>query len=613
VTPDPHQQPPLSAFGVARAGFALIFSFIRAQRLAFAIAATGAVLFTSAIVASAFVIGHITDTVIVPVMEGGEPIGSKLTTAVALILGVALWKAIGIIIRRSAAGWLQARTQRNVKQRLIEHQFGLTLGWYASRGTGDLLSVADNDTRQATFVLAPLPFATGVAFLLVGSVAVLTWTDVWVGLAGLVLLAIVVGLDVRGSWKTFERMEEAQRRRGQVGDTAHESFDGALTVKALGREDVEADRFRDAAASLRDQLVDVGRTWTAYRAFTEGLPPIGTVLIVLIGTYRVASGDLTAGELVRIAYLLALLAVPIRLIGYLMWDLAESTAAWRRVQDVLDVEDAVVYGDVDAAAGEGPAPLDAAGVGFGYDGTPILHDVAFELAPGRTLAVVGPTGSGKSTLTLLLARLWDPTTGAIRVAGRDLRSLARGAVPAEIAYVSQDTFLFDDTVTGNIALGAPIGHDAVVDAARLAGADGFVTELPQGYDTHVGERGTTLSGGQRQRIALARALARQPRVLVLDDATSALDPTVEAAILRRLRDAALPSTVVVVAYRRSSIVLADEVAYVEDGRVVAHGTHDQLLATVPGYARLLEAYDEDAAERARERDAVSAGRGGERR
>jgi ATP-binding cassette, subfamily B, bacterial len=593
------------SFGeVLHAGGQLIWNFIREQPVVYAIAAVGAIAFTSAIVASAVVVGWITDEVVVPIVDLGEPSDGRLRAVVLLLAGVGVWKATGIVVRRTAATWLQASAQARLRKRLIAHQLRLTLRWFGSRGVGDLLSVSDVDTRQATFVLAPLPFATGVAALLVGSVVVITVTDPWLGLLALLSLVIVVALDLRGAWLTFEAMEEAQRRRGRVAAVAHESFDGALTVKALGREAMETERFRRAADHLADQFVAVGKVWTRYRALTEGLPSIATIVVLVVGVLRIADGALTTGELVRVAYLLSLLAVPVRMVGYLMWDTANSVAGWRRVEQVLAEDDAMTHGTAPRSS-HGPAGLRVEGIGFGYEPhVPVLRGLDVEVTPGRTLAVVGPTGSGKSTLALLLARLWDPQDGVIRVDGRDLRDLAPGVLPSEVSYVAQDTFLFDDSVAGNVTLGLEVGEDVLREALELANATRFVEALPEGLDTPLGERGATLSGGQQQRLALARALVRRPRLLILDDATSAVDPTVEAAILRGLRRAALPSTVVVVAYRRSSIVLADEVVFVEDGRVVAQGTHDELLRTVPGYAALLEAYDDDAAARAEEaRDA----------
>ena len=248
---------------------------------------------------------------------------------------------------------------------------------------------------------------------------------------------------------------------------------------------------------------------------------------------------------------------------------------------------------------EDGAALDSQGVHFSYNaGEPVLSDVQFAIPAGRTVAVVGPTASGKSTLTMLLARLWDPSDGSIHIDGRDLREFARSELAQEVAFVAQESFLFDDSVWGHVTLGSAVPEEDVLRAMRLAGVERFITELPDGYDTQIGERGTSLSGGQRQRIALARALVRRPRVLVLDDATSAVDPSVETEILRGLQGAELPSTVVIVAYRRSSITLTDEIVFMDDGRVVAHGTHEELLATQPGYERLLRASEEDAARRA---------------
>jgi ABC-type multidrug transport system fused ATPase/permease subunit len=227
----------------------------------------------------------------------------------------------------------------------------------------------------------------------------------------------------------------------------------------------------------------------------------------------------------------------------------------------------------------------------------VLSDVELSIPAGRIVAVVGPTAAGKSTLVTLMARLWDPTAGRVTLDGTDLRDFARSALPGEVAFVAQEAFLFDDTVRGNIAFGTDATDEEVWEAASLANAAEFIDRLPHGLDSVLGERGTTLSGGQRQRVALARALVRKPRLLILDDATSAVDPSVETRILEGLREAELPSTVIVVAYRRSSITLADEVVFVDQGRIIAHGPHERLMATTPGYARILEAYEEDAAVR----------------
>jgi ABC-type multidrug transport system fused ATPase/permease subunit len=575
---------------------------VREQPRVFALAITGSISFASAIVASAFVIGWVADEVIIPVLGGAASREERLVAGVAMVLAVSVWKALSIVTRRASAGWLQFRALQRLRSRLVRHQLGLSLRWYASRSVGDLLSVSGSDASQSTNVLAPLPFATGVTFLLFASTGLITAIDPLLGLLAGVLLAAVVALDAVGSWRAFREMEEVQARRAVLSGVAHESFDGALTVKALGREAVEVDRFRTTAASLRDQIVRVGRTWTGYRAATEAIPALGSIVILVVGVARVSTGDVRTGQLVTIAYLLSLMTVPVRLIGYLLWDLANSVAGWNRGAEVLDVEDRVVHGEVGPRT-EGAADVDVTAVDFAYEaGVPVLTGLDLTVSPGRTVAVVGPTGSGKSTLALLLARLWDPDDGTVRLDGRDVRALAPGVLPSEVAFVSQEAFLFDDSIADNVALGDPaIGDDDVRAALEVAGAASFVAALPDGIHTVIGERGTTLSGGQRQRVALARAIVRRPRLLVLDDATSAVDPSVEAAILRRLREADLPSTVVIVAYRRASIVLADEVIYLEDGRVIDHGTHPEVLGRTPGYARLLQAYEDDATRRREER------------
>lgn len=583
---------------VLRDGFALVGRFVRARPAAFALAVAGAMVCSSAIVAAAMVVGRVTDDLIIPVLSGGDPLGNRWVGAVLLIAGVALYKAAGISLRRTFAGWFQARTQADLRYRLIDHQMRLRLSWLSRQSTGDLLAVSETDGRQATYILAPLPNGTGSLLLLIGSMGVIIWLDAVLGLMTLAGLAGIIALDLRGSWATFHAFQQVQRSRGVVSGIAHESFDGALTVKALGREEYEVARMQRASESLRDDIVEVNRLWAFYGAFIEPFPALWAVILLVVGALRLKGGAVTAGELVTITYLVSLLAIPMRLMGWVFWDMTHSLAGWRRVEKVLAVDEFVEHGELAANPRPTGAAVAGAAVGFGYPGgEAVLAGLDLEIPPGTTVAVVGPTGSGKSTLAMLLVRLWDPSTGSISLDGRDLRRFARAELPREAAFVPQEVFLFNDDVTGNITLGMAIGPPEVEAAARLAGAEEFIRDLPEGYATRIGERGTTLSGGQRQRVALARALVRRPRLLVLDDATSAVDPSVETEILRGLKEADLPSTVLVVAYRPSSIALADTVIFLDGGRVVAHGQHQDLLASQPAYARLLHAYEEDAAVR----------------
>ena len=586
-------EPVLTPWAVVRDGVKLIGRFVKMHPGAFALAVTGAAVYAGAIILASWVIGWATDNVIIPILdEGEEP--RLLVAAGVVIFGVSVVKAGGIVLRRSAAAYLTGATRRDIRNRLLAHQLTLTMSWFNRQAIGDLLAVADADTDQGTGVLGPLPYASGVSLLLVGTIVLITSIDPWLGLGAVIGLLVAIVIDVRGSWITFGMWEEVQKNRGRVASIAHESFDGALTVKSLGRESYVADKFGSASDVLRDRIIEVNSTWTKYQVIIRALPQMLIIVLLVMGATRISAEAVTPGDVITVAYLLALLAFPIQLIGFVLWDLAGSLAGWERVQAVLDADDHVTYGGAEAQPAAGPAPVTGQDVVFRYDGAPVLVGLDLDLKAGITLAVVGPTASGKSTLCLLLARLWDPEEGAIHLEARDLRSFAVSELSREVAYVAQDAFLFDATVRSNVTLDGDYTDDQVWDALKLAGARDFILELAEMLDTQLGERGTNLSGGQRQRLALARALIRGPRLLILDDATSAVDPSVEAEILRSLRSAALPSTIVVVAYRPSSIKLADEVVYVDEKRILGHGTHQELLNSVPGYARLVQAYEEEA-------------------
>lgn len=583
----------MTPWAVLRDGSKLIRRFVGMHPGAFSLAVLGAAVYAAAIIASSWIIGWATDAVIIPVLDEGED-PDLLWVAAGVILAIAVVKAGGIIVRRTSAAYLTGSTRRDIRNELLAHQLTLKMSWFNRQAIGDLLAVADADTDQGTNVLGPLPYATGVSLLLVGTVVMISAIDPWLGVGAVLGLAVVISINVRGAWVTFSMWEQVQKGRGKVASIAHESFDGALTVKSLGRESYVSNRFGEASDELRDRIITVNSTWMKYQVVIRALPQLLIIILLVVGAVRIAANAVTPGDIVTVAYLLTLLAFPVQLIGYVLWDLSGSLAGWRRVEAVLDADDFVSWGDVAASDKTNPAPVTGETVGFGYDDALVLEDLQLDLGAGTTLAVVGPTASGKTTLGLLLARLWDPDTGSIHIEGRDLRVFARSELPKEIAYVSQNAFLFDATVRENVTLGDDFGEGQVDRALRLAGAAGFIDDLPDGLNTQLGERGTTLSGGQRQRLALARALIRRPRLMILDDATSAVDPSVEAEILKALKSAELPSTIVVVAYRPSSIRLADEVVYVDQRRILAHGTHDELLETEPGYARLVKAYEEEA-------------------
>src|SRR5690606_9106486 len=530
----------------------------RSEPAVFGVAVLGASLHAAVTVASSWVLGRVTDQVILPAFADGRTTAAALTAGAAAMLAVGLFKAIGLALRRLYAGLMQFRMQARYRRAVARKYLELPLSWHHRHPTGQLLSNANADVEAAWQPLAPLPMVVGSIFMLLIAAVAMVATDPVLALVGFVVFPLLFAITVVFQRKVSPVATRAQALRAQVSEVAHESFDGALVVKTLGREDTETERFTAAAHRLRDALIRVGRMRGMFDPVLEPLPNLGVLAVLLVGMWRLSTGAIAPGELVQMAYLFTLLSLPFRSFGWLLGDLPRSVVGWDRVQTVLSTEGTMAYGDADLP-GSGGIRLATEGLSFSYedgytaDGagsdladapeaaegrarTTVLHGVDLDIAPGRTVAIVGPTGSGKSTLTTLLMRLVDPDGGTVRYDGADVRDLAKGAVSGAAALVPQTTFVFDDTVRDNVALGAGASDDDVWAALRLARADAFVSALPEGLDTRLGERGTSLSGGQRQRLALARAVVRRPRLLILDDATSAVDPQIEAEILAGLRD-----------------------------------------------------------------------------
>jgi ATP-binding cassette subfamily B protein len=574
-------------------GVRIIGSYIATHPVPFTIAVTGSTVYAGMTVASTFVLGRIVDRVLTPAFKQGHVRISTVLFGVVAIMAVGVIRAGGIITRRYFAGMTGFRMRMTLAGRVIDRYQKLPLAYHRANPTGELMAHAEADVQAAIEVIHPLPWSTAVVLLVAFASIALVVTDPFLAMIGITVLPGLAFINRYYTRKVEEPATRAQERIGDVSAVAHESIDGALMVKTLGREDAEVARLAEKAEELRSERVRMGSLRAAFEPAFEAIPALGIILLIAVGSWRVSTQAISLGTLVQFISLFELLAFPIRLIGFVLSDIPRAVVGRERLEGVFSQPITLPPAAEGLLIPPGPIGVSVRSVSFSYEGNRVLDDVSVEIRPNESVALVGPTGSGKSTLAQLLVRLADPDFGSIRLGGVDLRHVDAGELRRASAIVFQESFLFASNVRENLALDLDVSDDEMRRAARLAQAHEFVQQLPRGYDSVLGERGVTLSGGQRQRLALARALVRRPRLLILDDATSAVDPTVEAVILDGLRRE-LDATLIVVAYRVSTIALADRVLFLDGGRIAAEGTHRQLLSH-PAYLAMVSAYERGAA------------------
>jgi len=515
----------------------------------------------------------------------------RLWLYVGLIVALGAARALMMAGRRLISGRQALAVEMDMRQGLYAHLVRLSYGFYDRHQTGQLMSRATVDLQGVRFFLG-----YGLIFFFQNALTVLSVTAVlfffqWkLALIALAITPVLVALAYRYSHLAHPALREVQQKLADVATVAEENIVGVHVVKSFAQEPQESAKFHARSEDVFQQTVRANRQRATYVPLIAWVPLVAQAAVLLVGARMVTSGELTIGGFVAFNLYLGMLVMPLRSLGMWIGQAQRATASGERIFEVMDEPEEIAERPGAGELPPGGGLVRFEDVAFEYlPGRPVLEDVSLEVPAGRTIALIGQTGSGKTTLTSLLPRFYDPTSGRVTIDGVDVRDVTLRSLRHAIGVISQDPFLFSATVRENITFGAPdLGEAEVERIARLAQAHEFVAELPEGYDTVIGERGITLSGGQRQRLAIARALAVDPRILILDDATASVDATTEARIRLGLREAMKNRTTLIIAHRLSTIALADEIVVLDDGRIAAQGTHAELLETSPVYRDIYE-------------------------
>src|SRR3954462_14117944 len=517
---------------------------------------------------------------------------SGLRTLALVVLAAGVLRIALTVARRLIAGRVSLGVEYDLRNRMYGHLMALELGFFDRQQTGQLMSRATVDLQSVRFFLG-----YGLIFMLQSALTILLAAAAMIavqpGLAAISLAPVpfVVFVAARYGGRSRPALQELQQRIAELTADVEENVGGVRVVKAFAREERQLERFRGGVGRIFDQAMVTTRLQAFYNPFIGFLPQVGLAAILFIGGREVIRGDLTIGQFSAFYTYLLMLLSPMRTLGISLGLAQRATAAGARLFQVLDREPRIAS-PPDAAplpAGNGRVELRDVTLEYEGGGRAALRDVSLEVPAGTTVALVGATGSGKTTLVQLIPRLYDVDAGAVLVDGADVREVDLGDLRRAIAIVDDNPFLFSATVAENIAYArADASREEIERAARRAQAHDFIARLPEGYDTRVGERGLTLSGGQRQRVAIARAFLADPRILILDDATSSVDASTEQEIKAALREVMAGRTTFIIAHRLSTIALADEIVVLEDGRLAAQGTHDELLELSDLYREIVE-------------------------
>jgi ATP-binding cassette subfamily B protein len=507
----------------------------------------------------------------------------------AAIVAVGAVQAIGTGLRRYAAFGLAWRVETDIRMRLVAHLQRLHFAFHDHAQTGQLMAYANTDIQQINNVVLLVPLTIASTIQMAAVVVILLLRSPGLALFALGLLPLLNISATRFNHRMYPVGMQLQKELSDVSGVVEESVTGVRVVKGFGVERMQRARLSTEADSVYDRSMDQARLRANFTPLIDLLPALGLVGILWYGGHQVLEGHLTVGDIVSANLFVVMLIWPLRMIGMLVGQLPRSAAAAGRIDSILATDPAIEDSPNAKPLPDGPGAVRFEHVTFGYgNGPAVLDDLELSIEGGEAVALVGATASGKTTIARLIPRFYDVHAGHVRIDGADVRDVRLAEVRRSVGLVFEDTFLFSDSVRNNIAFADPEApNEAVLRAARLAGADEFIRELPEGYDSIIGEHGYSLSGGQRQRIAIARAVLADPRVLILDDATSSVDPSKEHEIRAALAEVMRGRTTIIIAHRPATIALADRVVLLDGGKVVADGTHERLLAASPRYREVL--------------------------
>jgi ATP-binding cassette, subfamily B, bacterial len=567
------------------ATFVRLLGFLRPYRWSLGASTVLAIASQAAAIAILVLTGVVIDEL------SGSRNGSTVTVELVAIVLLGTLKAALMIGRRFISGRQALGVEYDLRDALYAQLVRLSFGFYDRHQTGQLMSRATIDLQSVRFFLGyGLIFFAQHALTIVTVTAVLFVYEWRLALVVLALAPLVVLIAYRYSRVSHPVLRDVQQQLGEVATVAEESIVGVHVVKSFAQERRRRERFRRASDDVFHASVQANRQRALYVPLLAFVPMLVQAAVLLLAGRMVVAGSLSLGAFFAFNLLLNMLVAPLRMLGMWIGQAQRAAASGERIFEVIDEPEGIADRPDAAALPAGPGRVVFSGVHFSYeDGTTVLDDVDLVVEPGTTVALIGRTGSGKTTLASLVPRFYDATAGSVEVDGADVRDVTRRSLRREIGVISQDPFLFSASVRENIAFGVPgVPEEAVEAAARAAQAHEFVLELPNGYETQIGERGITLSGGQRQRIAIARALVIDPRILILDDATASVDATTEARIRAGLAEAMRGRTTIVIAHRLSTIALADVIVVLDHGRIAARGTQAQLLGESPVFREIYE-------------------------